>query len=88
MFDFTEPSGIEPRREAAPPNTVAQALDLDDVADAGRGAVPLDQRAVAGRQPGVAPGPLDGEPLADRVRGGDALALAVARRRRCRGARA
>ena len=52
-----------------------------------RGAVALDQGALRGRQPGVPPGPLDREALADRVGGGDALALAVARARRRRGPR-
>ena len=78
MLDFTEPSAIEPGSSCAPANASARLLDLDDVADAGRRAVALDERALRGRQPGVAPAALDREPLADRVGRGDALALAVA----------
>ena len=44
MFDFTEPSAIEPGARPEPPKPSRQALDLDHVADAGRGAVALDQR--------------------------------------------
>ena len=52
--------------------------ELGGVADAGRGAVRLDRgRRSPGRRRRC-PGPLDGEPLPDRVGCGDALALAVA----------
>ena len=78
MLDFTEPSATEPRRELRAGERLGEAADLDDVADACRRAVALDQRALGGRQAGVAPRALDGEPLADRVGRGDALALAVA----------
>jgi hypothetical protein len=58
---------------------LGQRLDLDHVADGGRGAVTLDERARGTRYPGELPGPLDGEPLPDGVGGGDALAPPVAR---------
>ena len=72
------------QRDRADGNVVAaehvgQGLDLDHVADRGRGAVPLDERARRRGHARQLPGPLDGEPLADRVRGGDALAPPVAR---------
>ena len=66
---------------------LGQGLDLDHVADRGGGAVPLDERARRRGHARQLPGPLDGEPLADRVGGGDALALARRSTRPCRAAR-
>ena len=56
-----------------------QALEFGRVADARGRAMRLDRGGGGGADPGQIPGALDGELLADRVRGGDALALAVAR---------
>ena len=55
-----------------------QALYLDHVADAGAGPVGLDECRRGRVEPGRFPGALHGQLLADRVGGGDALALAVA----------
>ena len=57
---------------------LAQAFDLGHVADAGAGAVCLDQRGRGRVEPGVVPGALHGQHLTDWVGRGDALALAVA----------
>ena len=64
MLDLTDPSATDPGR-ALPREGRRDARDLDDVADAGRRAVALDERALGGRQAGVAPAALDGELLAD-----------------------
>ncbi len=56
-----------------------EALEFGGVTDAGRGAMGLDGTHRCGILTSDSPGPLDRESLADRVRRGDALALAVAR---------
>ena len=61
------------------PKDLTQTLDFGQVADAGAGAVGLDQRTGSRIKPGIAPGSLDGVDLTDRVGCGDALALAVGR---------
>ena len=66
MFDLTEPSGIERGGSADAAEDRVQALDLDHVADARRGAVALDQPHRVRRDAGVPPGALDREALADR----------------------
>ena len=43
MFDFTEPSAIDPGASCAPREGLHQAAQLDHVADARRGAVALDR---------------------------------------------
>jgi hypothetical protein len=58
---------------------LTQALDFDDVADPGRGAVAFDHRRAVGGDAGIAPGAFDGEPLADGVGRRDAFAAAVTR---------
>ena len=58
---------------------VGQAFYLDDVPHARRRAVALDVTRRRWRQPGIFPGTLYSELLADRVRCRDALTLAVAR---------
>ena len=57
---------------------VAHALGLDHVADARRGAVPLDVRDSRQGEAGTLPGALDRLLWPDRVGGSDALTLAVA----------
>ena len=59
------------------PKDLAQTLDFGQVTDASAGAVGLDQRTGSRIKPGIAPGPLNGVDLADRVRCGDPLALTV-----------
>ena len=81
MFDFTEPSGIEPAGTPSPPNTSVRASTSTTSPTARGRAVPLDERARRRGHARQLPGPLDGEPLADRVGGGDALAPPVARSR-------
>ena len=66
-------------RRTGSPEHLGQALELGGVADPCRGAVGFDRGDGAGVLSGDLPGALDGEPLTDRVRGRDALALAVAR---------
>ena len=61
------------------PKDFGQALDLGAITDAGTRAVGLDQRTCGRVKPGIAPGPLNCENLADRVGRGDSLALAVGR---------
>ncbi len=68
-----------PNRHVRSAERLHQGAQLDRVAHASGRAVALDQRAVRGGDPGVLPRAFDGEALADRVGGRDALALAVAR---------
>ena len=69
------------RRQPRPRERLGEALDLDHVADRGRGPVALYQPAGLGREAGIGPGALDRQPLPNRVGGGDPLPLAVARPR-------
>ena len=78
MFDLAEPIATDPGRRSAPPERLADARHLDDVADACRRAVALDHPAHLGGQTGVAPSPLHRQPLTDRVGRGDPLAPPVA----------
>ena len=71
--------GDRPGRQTEPSEHLRQRGDLDQVADPGGGAVPLDVGGRVGYEPGVLPRTRDGELLADGVGRGDALALAVAR---------
>ena len=57
---------------------LAQALQLDNVADLGAGAVRLQQGGAGRIEAGVGPSALGRQNLADGVGGGDALAFAVA----------
>src|SRR5437764_14625129 len=59
---------------------VSHALRFDDVTHARRGAVAFYIGRGGGRYAGILPGTLEAIFLADRVGGGDALALAVAGR--------
>ena len=79
MLDLTEPEGDRPRLDAGAAEDLAETLELDRVPDPGRGAVRLDRGGGRRLEPRVRPRALDRETLADGVRGGDALALAVAR---------
>ena len=57
---------------------LAEAVDLDHVADSGRRAVALDVCRLVRSQPGVLPGSRDCELLPHRIGGGDSLAFAIA----------
>src|SRR5208283_4817865 len=58
---------------------VGETLHFDNVPNASRGAVPLNQRRGGRRQTGILPGALDGEFLTCRIGSGDALSSAIAR---------
>ncbi len=65
-----------PSRRAA--KDLGQALHLDHIADAGAGAVRFNQRRGSRIERRIFPGALHGQLLADGIRRGNALALAVA----------
>ncbi len=77
MLDLTEPSAIDPAGRPGPPKTSVRLSS--SAASPTRVEVPCASMHVdgAGSSPAFAPGALDGQPLPDRVRCGDALALAV-----------
>ena len=79
MLDFTEPSAMRPGAAPASPNTAARLSTSTTSPTRVDVPCPSTRRRRRRRQPGVLPGALDGEALSDRIGGGDALALAVAR---------
>jgi hypothetical protein len=68
------------RREVQAAEGVGQGLHLGHVADAGGGAMGLDEPQGRGREAGDLVGPLERQELTRGVRGGDAFAFAVAGR--------
>ena len=79
MLDFTDPSATEPGREVRPGRPRRRLSTSTTSPTRVEVPWPSTSEHVGRVEAGLTPGSLDAEPLADRVRRRDALALAVAR---------